>query len=89
MRQGIFDYLWSGDLLKSFYQLTVRILTFLNIFFNRSCPVKKYGVTQHCFYQDSLTLSPPFLLLQSWKSEAELDYYQQKMNVRVAERLKI
>lgn len=51
--------------------------------------MKKYGVTQHCFYQDSLTLSPPFLLLQSWKSEAELDYYQQKMNVRVAERLKI
>ena len=32
---GIFHYLWSADLSKSFSQLIVLIFTFLNTFFNR------------------------------------------------------
>ena len=37
-----------------------KLLSFLNIFFNRYCPVVKCWVTPHCLYRDSLTLSCVF-----------------------------
>ena len=30
---------------------------YLNIFFNRFCPVKNFGATPHCLYRDFLTLN--------------------------------
>ena len=36
---GILHYLWSAELSKSFPQLISSIFTFLNIFFNRFCPL--------------------------------------------------
>ena len=60
-------YFWSADLSKSFshyvniYFFSInsfcQFFSFLNIFFNRFCQVKKCGVTPHCLYSDSLTLT--------------------------------
>ena len=48
----------ANGLSKSFSQLIVSILSFLNIFFNRFCPVEKCGVSPHCLYRDpSVTLN--------------------------------
>ena len=41
---------------KSFSQFIMSIFIF-SILFNRFCPVKKCGVTPHCLYRDSFTLS--------------------------------
>ena len=42
---GICHYLWSANLLKSFSVLIVSIFILCQFFFNRICPVEKYGVT--------------------------------------------
>ena len=42
---GICHYLWSAILLKSFSVLIVSIFILCQFFFNRICPVEKYGVT--------------------------------------------
>ena len=41
---------------KFFFNWLCQYLSFLNIFFNRFCPVEKGGVTPNCLYHDSLTL---------------------------------
>ena len=51
---------------KVFLNWLCQYLSFLNIFFNRFCPVEKCGVTPHCLCRDSLTLtysSKQFLML--------------------------
>ena len=54
----ILHYSWSADLSKSFSQLIMAIFIFFQyFFFNRFCPVERCGVTPHCVYHDSLTLS--------------------------------
>ena len=55
MIHGIF-YFWSADLSKSFSQLILPVFIFSQYFFNRFCPVKKFVVTPHFIYRDSLTL---------------------------------
>ena len=64
MSHGVFHYLWSADLFKSFSQLILSILTFLNqylsflnILFNRFYPMEKCGIIPHCLHRDSLTLT--------------------------------
>ena len=41
---------------KAYLNWLCQYLSFLNIFFNRFCPVEKGGVTPNCLYHDSLTL---------------------------------
>ena len=41
---------------KAFLNCLSQCLSFLNIFFNRFCPVEKCGVTPHCLHRDLLTL---------------------------------
>ena len=52
MIDGIVSFVASGSVKKKF---SVDYVSFVNIFFNRFCPVEKCGVTPHCFYQDLLT----------------------------------
>ena len=54
---GILHYLCSVDLSKSFSELIVQYLSFLNIFFNRFCPVEECGVPPRCLYRGLLTLT--------------------------------
>ena len=45
----------SGSI-KKLFSINFQQLFFLNIFFNKFCPVEKCVVTPHCLYRDSLTL---------------------------------
>ena len=68
---SILHYLWSEDLSKSFSELIMSILIFSQYFLNTFCPVEKCGVTPHCLYCDSLTLSVIFWSFYSNPSSPE------------------
>ena len=71
MIHSILHYLWSEDLSKSFSELIMSILIFSQYFLNTFCPVEKCGVTPHCLYCDSLTLSVIFWSFYSNPSSPE------------------
>ena len=58
MSHSILHYLWSADLSKNFFKLIVSIFIFFPYFFQQLfARWKKCGVTPHCLYYDSLTLT--------------------------------
>ena len=49
---------YSADLSQKLFLIDcVNIYLFSIFFFNRFCPAEKCGVTSHCLYRDSLTLT--------------------------------
>ena len=87
MSHGILHYLWLADISKSFSEMILSIFTFSqyfinsfcqclsfrNIFFNRFCPVEKCGVTPHCLYRDSLTLTRKIGKCERSSTEMQLE----------------
>ena len=71
---GILHYLWSAGLSKKLSQLIMSIFIFSQYFFqlflHRFFSTETCGVTPHCLYRDSLTLSPLILLCSDlpWNS---------------------
>ena len=58
LRVMVYCIIWGQQIYqKAFLDSLYKYLSFLNVFFNRFYPVEKCGVTPHCLYRDSLTLT--------------------------------
>ena len=73
------DYLWLADLTESFFQSLMSIFIFSQHFLNRFCSVEKCGVTPHCLYYDSLTLTLSWRRSVSYRNQS-IDLHMKSMD---------